>query len=103
MNRSPRRSTFRAIIVVLTVGFLAAGAFVAVRRSIPPRPLTAEETRGVMAAIEAFQPGARITNLRRDRDGIVRAFLPGDPLGGIGVAASNRNGVWKAEIEMLYF
>lgn len=103
MNRSPRRSAVRAIMVVVAVCFLAVGAFVAVRRSLPPRPLTPEETRAVTAAIEALRPGARITNLRRDRDGTVHAFLPGDPDAGIGVAVSHRAGVWRAEIEMIYW
>ena len=82
---------------------LFRSAFVAVRRSLPPRPLTPEETRAVTAAIEALRPGARITNLRRDRDGTVHAFLPGDPLGGIGVTVANRQGVWRTEIEMLCY
>ena len=72
-------------------------------RYATPSPLTPQETREVIAAISQISPGSRVANVRRDPDGKVRAFLPGDPEGGQIVVVTNNSGDWRAAIEMELF
>jgi hypothetical protein len=65
--------------------------------------LTPHETREVIAAINQIAPGSLVANVRRDPDGKVRAFLPGDSEGGQIVVVTNNAGEWRAAVEMVLF
>lgn len=66
-------------------------------------PLTPQETREVIAAISKIAPGSRVANVRRDPDGKVLAFRPGDPEGGKIVVVTNSRGDWRAAVERELF
>ena len=97
-SQSMRRTLFAAALAVIVIAAIVIG-----RRYATPSPLTPQETREVIAAISQIAPGSRVANVRRDPDGKVRAFLPGDPYGGQIVVATNHSGVWRAAVEMVLF
>lgn len=104
-NHNRRWSCNAAALLLLGLVALAATAF-APRRRVQPttlRPLTPQELQDVTSAVHKLQPGAKIGSIRRDADGQVRAFLPGDPLGGMTILVTNDGGTWRASIETLYF
>lgn len=85
------------------VALIVGSVFFSAIRFRTPVPLTAEETREVTTAISAIAHGSKITNLRRDPDGSVRAFLPGEPEGGRIIVVTNRSGDWRASVETYCF
>ncbi len=93
-----RRTLFAAALAVIVIAAIVIG-----RRYATPSPLTPQETREVIAAISQIAPGSRVANVRRDPDGKVRAFLPGDPVGGQIVVVTSSSGVWRAAVEMVLF
>ena len=97
-SQSMRRTLFAAALAVIVLAAIVIG-----RRHATPGPLTPQETREVIAAISQIAPGSRVANVRRDPDGKVRAFLPGDPYGGQIVVVTNNSGDWRAAIEMELF
>jgi hypothetical protein len=97
-NHPMRRTLFAAALAVIVIAAIVIG-----RRYATPSPLTPQETREVIAAISKLAPGSRVANVRRDPDGKVRAFLPGNPLGGQIVVVTHNNGVWRAAVEMVLF
>ncbi len=97
-SQSMRRTLFAAALAVIVIAAIVVG-----RRHTTPSPLTRQETREVIAAISQIAPGSRVANVRRDPDGKVRAFLPGDPEGGQIVVVTNNSGDWRAAIEMELF
>ena len=97
-SQSMRRTLFAAALAVIVLAAIVIG-----RRHTTPSPLTPQETREVIAAISRIAPCSKVANVRRDPDGKVRAFLPGDPEGGQIVVVTNNNGVWRAAVEMVLF
>ena len=82
-----RRTLFAAALAVIVIAAIVIG-----RRYATPSPLTPQETREVIAAISRIAPGSRVANARRDPDGKLRVFLPGDPEGGQIVVVTNNAG-----------
>ena len=93
-----RRTLFAAALAVIVIAAMVIG-----RRHATPSPLAPQETREVIAAISQIAPGSRVANVRRDPDGKVHAFLPGDPQGGQIVVVTNHSGDWRAAVEMVLF
>jgi uncharacterized iron-regulated membrane protein len=93
-----RRTLFAAALAVIVIAAIVIG-----RRHATPSPLTPQETREVIAAVSKIAPGSKVTNVRRDPDGKVRTFLPGDPEGGQIVVVTNHSGDWRAAVEMDLF
>ena len=107
-GRQPMTNTLftrmsRNLIASAVLALIVGSVFFSVSRVRTPAPLTPEETREVTTAIKAIAPSSKITNLRRDRDGDVRAFLPGDPEGGRIVVVTKRGGDWHAAVETYCF
>ncbi len=97
-SQSMRRTLFAAALAVIVLAAIVIG-----RRHGTPSPLTPQETREVIAAISQIAPGSKVASVRRDPDGKVRAFLPGDPEGGQIVVVTNNAGEWRAAVEMVLF
>ena len=95
-SQSMRGTLFAAALAVIVIAAMVIG-----RRYATPSPLTSQEAREVIAAISQIAPGSKVANVRRDPDGKVRAFLPGDPEGGQIVVVTNNAGDWQAAVEMV--
>lgn len=94
----PNRSSLLTATALLGVSLVAV--FAVTRYRAEPSPLTPQETHEATAAINAIKPGSQIRNLRRDSDRNIRAFLPGNPLGGQIILVTQNRGEWKAAIEV---
>jgi hypothetical protein len=97
-NQLVRIAFFAGAIAIINVAAIMIG-----QRYAPPSPLTPKDTREVIAAINKISPGSRVANFKRGSDGKIRAFVPGDPLGGQIVVVTKSNGVWRAVVEKELF
>jgi hypothetical protein len=97
------RLSRRPVIVATAVLLLGASAFAIARWLAPPSPLTNEDIKAVTAAVNKIRPGFDVANLRRDSDGMVRAFVSDGRLGGETIALEKSDGQWIARVETEFF
>ena len=93
----------RPVIAATSTILLGVCAFALSGWFTTPSPLTTEEEKAVTAAVHKIRPGFNVANLRRDRQGIVRAFVSSGHLGGETIAVEKTSGQWVARVETVYF